>query len=327
MSRLAVLLCLSLVLLPGCSPKSSGPDAETTRRLADAERKIDELQRTLAAALQALREEDILVWAGPPANDQELIERTILALKVEMNRQEAGMAARNPVLVQKGMERFKKATAELEAKADVAGPILLKEAETSQNPQHQMRLLEAMADLGREKSVPKLKEILLDGNRPAPLRRQAGLSLIKHKMSEAVAAIGQIMEPPADAPAFPDLYFLVYQLGEERNPEAIPTICRALKTSKDRSTRCHAANALANFASDEGVQALAEASKKDEYNYVRVNSIRALLRAAKEPQQVIPVAEEVAKDPDMQVRNAANEVLNTAKTGKLPGPMERPTFK
>jgi len=329
MSRLPILLSLSMLVLPACDTgsKTAAPDPGLTRRLAEAERKIEGLERSLAATQQALRDEDILVWDGPPANDEELMQRTIMTLKVEMNRQEAGMASRNPVLLNKGVERFKKATAELAAKADVAVPILLKEAEASQNPQHQMKLLEAMADVGGEKVVPKLKEILLDVQRPAPLRRQAGESLIKLKIGEAVDGIGQILDPPAEAPPFPDLYFLVYQLGEARNPEAIPTICRALRTSKDRSTRCHAANALANFASDEGVQALAEAAKKDEYNYVRVNSIRALIRAAKEPQQVIPVAEEVAKDTDMQVRNAANEVLGQARTGKLPGPMERPTFK
>jgi hypothetical protein len=298
--RNAAAAAFAAAVLAACGGE---PDA-LRDRVAELERRLDArdaLDQRLAAAL---REHGIRFHADAPANTAEATARALADLEAALDRLESAKVHQDNIAGQSAMTAVDTALATLRQDAANALAALLARAEAAAPPR-QAALLECYGKVGGAAAVPALVALAGTSAKPAALRVQAARSLVEIDPPAAIPAVESLLQ---EAAAPPDLYLLVHLLAASGRAEALPVIASALRQSRDRSVRCHAATGLGNFRGEPAVAALAAAAVEDEYPAVRTNALRALAKVAA-TERVRAVAEQVlARDQDAAVRAVAREL-------------------
>lgn len=277
--------------------------------VAALEQRVLQLEQRLQRQEQALQQQGIRVYGEPAKDAAEQVGRTVAALQDALDELESAKDTRDTGRGQAAMQRIEQHLGELRQQRALALPALL-QAATQAQPPRQPALLECYARIGGAEVAAELARLLTDPTASAPLRQQAGRSLIECDAPAGIAAVHDLLQ--GRAPPLSDLYVLVHLLAGTGSKDVVPVLIEALQRSTDRSVRCHAATGLGNFPGRAASETLAAAVAADEYPAVRANALRALTRIdAAQAAALAPAV--LAREQDPAVRAAATAAQGAAK--------------
>jgi hypothetical protein len=284
-----------------------GHDASLDSRIAALEQRADAAAAEQQRLAAVLREHGIVFHAGAPRDAAEAQARALDELDRALMRVQSARESQDHEQGRNALAALQLALERLREHGD-ALPALLAKAEVAP-PARQPDWLECAARAGGAGSAGALAAIARDPAKPPGYRVAAARALLTADAAAAVPVVAELLREPT---ALPDLYLLVHMLAATARPDVAPVLVDALRRSADRSVRCHAATGLGGFRDTDAVEALATAATGDEYPAVRVNALRALVRAAP-PERVREVAARAANDADAAVRKVATELADPAK--------------
>ncbi len=322
--RIAAIL-LAAVTLGGC-----GDDAASRARILDLEARLAKAEGELAERRrfddwldQSLKQRGIDVprTAAPPApTGADTVDVDLAALTAAHLAVLTATEARNEADYNRARSEETARIAALRRQAPRAVPAILRALalnEKQGSVNEAAYYLSVAVAVDAKAMNAQLEGILVDPARPSGLRAEAGRALIEHDRPRAITLVSKLLGPGGGA--FPELFIVVHELGQTRDPATLPVLVQALRESADRSTRCHAATALGLQPGDASFRALTQAARSDEYPAVRINALRALTHAASDAAAVRAVAQEIlASDASKEVKAVAQEVANQ------PGGPQRP---
>lgn len=324
--RRIVAVIAAAVALGGC-----GEDAASQARIRDLEARLAKSESELAERRrfddvldQSLKQRGIDVPRPMPATDSRIpptLEADVEGLTIAHLAVESATEAKNEVEYNRARAEEAARIASLRRQPSRAIPALLRllslnEAQGSVNEAAYYLSVAVAVDPNAMNA--ELARLIVDPARPSGLRAEAGRALVVHDRPRAITLISKLLGPGGGA--FPELFVVVHELGQTRDPAVLPVLAQALRESRDRSTRCHAATALGLQPGDVSFRALAQAARSDEYPAVRINALRALTHASSDASAVRSIAQEVLdSDAPKEVKAVAQEVVNQ------PGGPRRPS--